>query len=76
MVKFCVHISPIFTWWVTYYDSLVVTYLPEKSPDDPSALLNQLIPQSYIDLEEAVQTKAAKMMIAKEIPILTEKEFL
>ena len=61
---------------ITCYDSLVVTYLPEKSPEDQSALLNQLIPQSYIDLEEAVQSKAAKMMLAKEIPILTQNEFL
>ena len=55
---------------------ITVAYQPKKSSEDPSALLNQLIPQSYIDLEEAVLSKAAKMIHAKEIPILTEKEFL
>ena len=55
---------------------IAVAYDPLKAPEDPSALLNQLIPQSYINLEEAVQSKAAKMMLAKEIPILTQKEFL
>ena len=53
-----------------------MVYDPKKFPDDPSALLNQQIPQSYIDLEEAVQSKATKMTYAKEIPILTQNEFL
>ena len=55
---------------------IIVVYDPKKFPDDPSALFNQQIPQSYIDLEEEVLFKAAKMTHAKEIPILTQKEFL
>ena len=53
-----------------------MVYQPLKKLEDPSALLNQLIPQSYIDLEEAVQSKATEMKLAKEIPILTQAEFL
>jgi len=53
-----------------------VVYQPLKAPNDSSALLNQQIPQSYIDLEEAVRSKAATMQLAKEIPILTQEQFL
>lgn len=53
-----------------------MVYQPLKSPEDCSAFLNQQIPQAYIDLKEAVQSKAAKMMHAKEIPIMTQTEFL
>ena len=52
-----------------------MVYQPLTTPEDSSALLNQLIPQSYIDLEEAVQAKAAEMRHAKEVPILTQEEF-
>ena len=58
------------------YHFAVVIYRPLKSPEDCSAFLNQQIPQAYIDLKEAVQTKAAKMLHAKEIPIMTQTEFL
>ena len=59
-----------------FYLHIVVVYQPLTAPEDPSALLNQLIPQSYIDLGEAVEAKAAKMRSAKEVPVLTQKEFL
>ena len=53
-----------------------MVYQPLKSPEDSSAFLNQQIPQSYIDLKEAIQSKALKMIHAKEIPIMTQPEFL
>lgn len=55
---------------------VVVVYHPSKESEDPSALLHKLIPQSYIDLEEAVRSKAAEMKLEEEMPILTQKQFL
>ena len=53
-----------------------MVYQPAKESEDPSALLNQLIPQTYIDLEEAVQSKAAEIRLTKTLPILTQADFL
>jgi len=53
----------------------IVVYQPNQSPDDPSALLQQLIPKSYLELEQDILTKAAEMRMSNTVPVLQLKEF-
>jgi len=52
-----------------------VVYQPNQSPDDPSALLQQLVPKSYLELEQDILTKAAEMRMSNTVPVLQLKEF-
>ena len=53
----------------------IVAYQPKKSPDDPSALLQQMVPESYLELEQDILTKAAEMRASNTVPVLGLREF-
>ncbi|XP_065896958.1 leucine-rich repeat serine/threonine-protein kinase 1-like isoform X2 [Dysidea avara] len=52
-----------------------MVYQPNKSPEDPSALLQQMIPVSYLELNQDVLSKAADMRKSKTVPVLSLDEF-
>jgi len=53
----------------------LVVYQPNKSPGDPSALLQQMVPQSYLELEQDILSKAAEMRVSNTVPVLGLQNF-
>lgn len=55
--------------------SIAVTYKPSMEVDSPSALLNQQIPKSYINLDAAIKRKVVDLVKNNKPPFMAQKEF-
>ena len=57
------------------YFSHAVKYNPDMKEGDPRALLNQQIPQSFADLQDAIRQELVTLRVNNQPPIMEEKEF-
>jgi len=65
----------LFADMIEMYVHCIVMYQPNKSSEDPSTLLQQMVPESYLKLNQDVLSKAAEIRKSKTAPILTLTEF-
>jgi len=50
-------------------------YQPSKSPEEANALLQRMVPESFLELEKDIIKKAAEMRASNSIPVLTVEDF-
>ena len=55
--------------------SHTVNYNPDMGDDDPRALLNQQIPHSFVQLQDALKEELLTLRMKNKSPIMEEKEF-
>lgn len=51
-------------------------YKPEMSETDPKALFQQMIPQTFLSLQEKLREKLVELKAKKEAPIMEHREFV
>ena len=67
------NIDPVFLVSVSNKNQLVTLFCVGKK--DPIPLLDELVPASYVSLEETVRQIAAQLRSDGQAPILTHQEF-
>ena len=67
------NLYPLIIRFLFFYT--IAVYQPSKSPEDSNALLQQMIPESFLDLEQDIITKAAEMRVSNNIPVITVTDF-
>lgn len=58
-----------------YFFSRTVRYNPDMKEDDPRVLLNQQIPHSFVQLQDAIRDELLTLRMKNQPPIMEEKEF-
>ena len=50
-------------------------YKPDMNETDPKALFSQLIPRTFLNLQDSIREKVIDLKEKKHPPIMTEEEF-
>ena len=58
-----------------FFLSHAVKYNPDMKENDPRALLNQQIPHSFVQLQDAIREELLNLRMKNQPPIMEEKEF-